>query len=330
MKKPEPYYKFSQYLKQHFGCRVYKVSIDAGFSCPNRDGKFSEDGCIYCDNRAFSLNTRPVRSNSNRCQDASDGWRGTSNGASPLEAQIEEGIQFGRKRYGAEKFIIYFQAYTNTYAPVEELKGKYDTVKKFEDIVGIAIGTRPDCINEEILALIQSYTQDYEVWLEYGLQSIHNKTLEFINRGHTYEDFLKAVAMTRKRPKIKICAHVIIGLPKETKEEMLETARALGQLKLEGIKIHPLHIIKGTKLEELFNTNLYKPLEINEYVSIVTEFLQYLWPQTVIQRITADCPRELLLAPLWILEKNKLLSEIENRLKENNSFQGKLSAQCKI
>ncbi len=299
------YYKFSKYLRERFGFRVHKVSIDAGFSCPDKDGKLSYDGCIYCDNRAFSFNSRIS--------------------PRPIETQIMEGMNFGKRRYTAEKFIIYFQAYTNTYAPLKILKERYDTVKKFKDIVGISIGTRPDCINEEILDLIESYTKDYEVWLEYGLQSIHKRTLELINRNHSYEDFLRAIRLTRRRESIKICAHIIIGLPLETKDDILETAKELGSLELDGLKIHPLHIIKGTKLEELFKEKKYKPLELVEYVKLVTEFLEYLWPQTVIQRITADCPKDLLVAPLWIPEKNKLLNEIEIRLLKENRFQGRLS-----
>ena len=264
------YYRFSKYLKEHFGCRVYKVSIDAGFLCPNRDGSRSRDGCIYCDNRGFSFNSRvPPR---------------------PIELQIEEGIAFGRERFEAERFIIYFQAYTNTYAPLKVLRERYNVVRGFRDIVGISIGTRPDCINEEILDLIESYTKDYEVWLEYGLQSIHKRTLEFINRGHLYEDFLRAVHQTRKRKGIKICAHIIIGLPGESKEDMLQTARELGRLKLDGVKIHPLHIIRGTRLEELFNEGLYTPLELQEYVSLVTEFLEYLYPFLLLHLQLSDYP----------------------------------------
>ena len=297
------YYKFSEYLRERFDCRVHKVSIDAGFSCPNKDGKLSKDGCIYCDNRAFSFNTRlPSRL---------------------IETQIEEGANFGKRRYGAEKFIVYFQAFTNTYAPIDVLRQKYNIVRKFKDIVGISIGTRPDCVNEEILDLIQSYSSDYEVWLEYGLQSIHEKSLKFINRRHSYEDFLKAVELTKGR-NIKICAHVIIALPAETKEDILATAKELGRLRLDGLKIHPLHIIKGTKLEELFKKKLYEPLELDEYVGIVTEFLEYLSPQTVIQRLSADCPQELLVSPLWIGEKNKVLKKIEDTLSEEGRFQGRL------
>ncbi|MCK4401243.1 TIGR01212 family radical SAM protein [bacterium] len=298
------YYRFSEYLRKRFGVRVYKVSIDAGFSCPNRDGSRSKHGCIYCDNRGFSFNSRiaPL----------------------PIEKQIAKGIEFGKRRFKAEKFIVYFQAYTNTYAPLEVLKKKYDTVREFKDVVGISIGTRPDCINEEILDLIESYTSDYEVWIEYGLQSVHNKTLEFINRGHLYEDFLEAVNLTRERKNIKICVHVIIGLPHETKGDILKTAEVLGRLRLDGIKIHPIHIIKGTKLEEIYKKGQYKPLELNAYVNLVVGFLERIWSETVIQRITADCPRELLVAPMWIVDKNKALGKIENKLLQMDTFQGRL------
>ncbi|MFH1245016.1 MAG: TIGR01212 family radical SAM protein [Candidatus Omnitrophota bacterium] len=304
IKTMQPYYPFSQYLKERFGCRVYKVSIDAGFSCPNRDGTKSSDGCIYCDNRGFSFHTRrPLQ---------------------PIERQIEQGIDWGRKRFKAEKFFVYFQAYTNTYASLEVLRKRFDSVRDFKDVVGIAIGTRPDCVDEDILSLIESYTGDYEVWLEYGLQSIHNGTLTRINRGHTYEDFLNAVERTRLRKNIKICAHVIIGLPGETKKDVLATARELGRLKLEGIKIHPLHVIKGTKLEEMFREGRYSPLELAEYTAMTAEFLEYLWPRTVIQRLTADCPPEFLAAPQWILNKAEVLKNIERTLIQENRFQGRL------
>lgn len=298
------YYKFSEYLRKRFGVRVYKVSIDAGFSCPNRDGSKSKDGCIYCDNRGFSLNSRSA--------------------PLPIEEQIAKGIEFGKRRFKAEKFIVYFQAYTNTYASLEVLKRKYDTIREFEDVVGISIGTRPDCINGKILDLIESYASDYEVWIEYGLQTTHDETLEFINRGHVYKNFLEAVNLTRERKNIKICVHVIIGLPRETKGDILKTAEVLGRLRLDGIKIHPIHIIKGTKLEEIYKKEQYKPLELDAYVNLAVGFLEYLCADTVIQRITADCPRELLIAPMWILDKNKALGKIEEKLLQMNTFQGRL------
>jgi radical SAM protein (TIGR01212 family) len=301
----ERYYKFSEYLKERFGCRVHKVSLDAGFSCPNKDGRLGEGGCIYCDNRAFSHNSRIST-------------------PPPVEEQIKNGIEFGKRRYNAKKFMVYFQAYTNTYASPDVLKEKYDVVRKFDDIVGLAIGTRPDCVNEEILNLIEGYTSDYEVWIEYGLQSIHGKTLKLINRNHTYKDFLKAIEMTKNR-NIKICAHIIIGLPGETEEEILQTAKALAQLKVDGVKIHPLHIVKGTKLEELYREGKYKPLEMEDYVELAVKFLQLLPEDMVIQRIAADCPRELLVAPEWLNNKQLVLNMIEKLLEEKDTHQGKLA-----
>ncbi len=297
------YYRFSKYLRERFSCRVKKISIDAGFSCPNRDGKLSTGGCIYCDNRGFSMNSRVE--------------------PRPLQVQISDGIK-GSKRSGkAEKFIIYFQAYTNTYAPTQILRQKYDTIKQFDDVVAIAIGTRPDCVNKEILELINSYSDEYEVWIEYGLQSIHDKTLKIINRGHSFKDFLNAVSLTRLYPKIKICVHVIIGLPGETKEDMIMTARIIADLNMEGVKIHPLHVIKGTKLEEMFNNGSFKPLEINEYINLVASFIENLAPSTVIQRISADCPPDLLIAPKWLHEKVKVLKSIDDYLEKSGIFQGK-------
>jgi radical SAM protein (TIGR01212 family) len=298
------YYKFSEYLKQKFGTRVHKVSVDAGFSCPNKDGKISARGCIFCDNRGFSFNTRlPVR---------------------PLEVQIEEGMKAGRRRFKAERFIVYFQAYTNTYAPLPVLKAKYDLIKEYPEVVGISIATRPDCVNDSVLDLASSYAGRYEVWMEYGLQSIHKETLNFVNRGHYYDDFLKTVELTRKKGSIKICAHLIVGLPyrwgeRETTEIILETAKEMGRLNLDGIKIHPLHVVKGTELEALFLKGGYQPMELEEYVDLATEFLEYLSANTVIQRISADCPKEWLVAPLWISDKHRVLRRIEERMTQKRS-----------
>ncbi|MCM8829597.1 MAG: TIGR01212 family radical SAM protein [Candidatus Omnitrophica bacterium] len=295
------YYKFSEYLKKRFGCRVHKVIVDAGLSCPNIDGTLSTNGCIFCDNYSFSPPTRR--------EDIS------------LENQIKEGIRYGKERYKAKKFIIYFQPYSNTYAPLDILKERYDTIKKFPDVVGISIGTRPDCIDEEKILLIKSYIKAYDVWIEYGLQSIHNKTLKLINRNHTYEDFLKAVEIT-KNAGIKICAHIIIGLPGETEEEIMKTAKECGRLKLDGIKIHPLYIVKGTGLEEMFIKGKYKPLTFEEYIEITTKFIGYLWKDTVIQRITADCPPEILIGPDWIRNKQYILKKLEETMTARGIYQG--------
>ena len=304
----ERYYKFSSYFKTlGLPYRVHKVTVDSGFSCPNRDGTISADGCIYCDNKGFSINTRK----------------------NPLsiEDQISSGINSLKRSIKAEKFIVYFQAYTNTYAPLDRLKEVYDTVKKFRDVMGISIATRPDCVNKEIIELIGSYAKDYDVWIEYGVQSAHDRTLEFINRGHSYKDFLKAVELTRRIHDIKICGHVILGLPGEDREMMLDTAKKIGSLKLEGLKIHPLHIIKGTKASQLYESGKIDLLDMDEYIDIVVRYLEYIWPGTVIQRISADCPKELLVAPLWILDKPAFLKALDKKLLERDTFQGMLFAE---
>jgi radical SAM protein (TIGR01212 family) len=301
----QSYYRLSSYYnKISDGKKVHKVSVDAGLSCPNRDGKISRQGCVYCDNRGFSLNSRvPLR---------------------PLKNQIEEGMGVLRKKFGAEKFVIYFQAYSNTYAPVEILRRNFDTVRQFPDVIGLSVATRPDCVDQDILKLLNSYAQDYDVWIEYGLQSAHNQTLERINRGHSLEDFLQAVNLTRKYKNIKICVHVIIGLPGETKGMILKTAKVIAGIKPEGVKIHPLHIIKNTQLHKMFQRQQYKPLSMEEYAKLACDFLENLPADTVIQRISADCPQDLLVAPSWILDKNKVLNRIGQLLKEENKFQGRL------
>lgn len=296
-----PYYRFSEYLKEKFGCSVHKITVDAGFTCPNIDGSLSKSGCMFCDNYSFSP---PVRAKN-----------------IPLTQQIEDGIRYGKKRYDAKKFIVYFQPYSNTHAPPDILKEKYDIIKNFSDVVGISIGTRPDCVDEEKLSLIQNYTDNYDVWIEYGLQSIRDKTLKTINRNHTYSDFLKAVEMTRNKG-IKICAHVIIGLPEETERDMIETAKECARIKLDGIKIHPLYIVKGTSLEKMFLEGRYTPLTIEEYTGITSRFIGHLWEKTVIHRITANCPAELLIAPVWVKEKDALLHLIEKRMAQENISQG--------
>lgn len=297
----ELYKKFSIYLKKKYNCRVHKIPVFANFTCPNLDGFLSRKGCIYCNNLAFS----PFLRNPDI-----------------LEKQIEKGIEYGKKRFKAEKFIVYFQPYSNTYAPLKVLKEKYDVIKKFPEVIGISIGTRPDCIDEEKLNLIESYSEKYEVWIEYGLQSIHDKTLKIINRNHTYFDFLKAYELTKKK-NVKICAHVIIGLPGETKQDILETAKECGKLKLDGIKIHPIHILKNTELENWYKKGRFRVMEMLEYVEILSEFISFLYPETIIQRLTADCDRDFLVAPIWLLEKQKMLKLLEEKMKEKNIFQGK-------
>jgi uncharacterized protein len=278
------YYRYSDYLKKRFGERVRKISVDAGFSCPNRDGKLSNSGCIYCDNKAFSFQAMTGKS-------------------LPLEEQIRSGMEQAKRRFKAKKFIIYFQAYTNTYDSAERLKSRFDIIRQFKGVVALSIATRPDCVDREKLDLISSYAKDYEVWIEYGLQSVHDNTLEFINRGHNYNDFLKAYFLTREYP-IKICAHIILGLPHETEAMMMKTAKEMARIEIDAIKIHPLHVVKETALEELYKKGEYTPLDIDEYRRLLKEFLRRIPPGTIIQRLSAYCPEQILVAPSWIRERH--------------------------
>lgn len=294
------YNQFSEHLKDKFGEKVYKVTLDAGFTCPNRDGMLSSEGCIFCDSSgSFS------KLYSNKLS---------------VNEQLKTGISKIKDKYGAKKFLSYFQAYSNTYKPLDELKHIYDAALT-DDVVGLSIGTRPDCIDEEKLDLISGYTKNYYTWIEYGLQSIHDKSLKFINRGHDFKSFEKACQMTRDR-NINICAHVILGLPGETKEEMLQTAKIIGKMELEGIKIHLLCILKDTKIFKMYNQGLIPMFEEDEYIELVCDFLEYLPQNTTIQRLTGNGFKKNLVAPKWLSKKMELLNKIDRELERRDSFQG--------
>lgn len=294
------YNQYSRHLQEIFNCKVYKVTLDAGFSCPNRDGSISSGGCIFCD--------------------ASGSFSQAHSNLLPVEKQLQTGIERLKSRFGAEKFISYFQAYTNTYAPADRLKSLYDRAISHPDVVGLSIGTRPDCVDDEKLDLIASYRERYLVWLEYGLQSVHNKTLRLINRGHSFEDFAKAVNMTKKRS-INTCAHVIIGLPGETRTDMIETAKTLAEMRIDGVKIHLLCVLKGTQLENLYNKGEIRLLEPDEYVNIVCDFLELLPETTTIHRLAGNGLKSLLIAPKWLDEKFRVLNMIDRELENRNSRQ---------
>ena len=303
-KSGKRYYDFKTYLINRFGEKVYKVTIDAGFFCPNRDGTKGYGGCIYCDGRGSR-------------------YRKDGKVIVPIEEQIRIGKEFYKKREHAKKFFAYFQTFTNTYSDIETLKRIYSIPLKDPEIVGISIGTRPDCVDKEKLDLIESLNEyKEEIWIEYGLQSIHEKTLKLINRGHTIEEFLNAIKLTENRD-IKICVHIIVGLPYETKEMMLETAKFLSNLPIHGIKIHCLLVLKGTPLEKLYEREKFKLLTLNEYVEIVADILEILPPNLIIQRLTADGYRDIFLAPDWAKNKLKVLNEINNELIRRDSYQGK-------
>ncbi|MBU0605319.1 MAG: TIGR01212 family radical SAM protein [Candidatus Omnitrophica bacterium] len=287
------YNNYSSYLKERYGSRVYRIGLDAGFSCPK--------ACIYCNvNGSRSSYTDPKES---------------------IGKQLSGRIEYLKKTKSAAKFIAYFQAFTNTNSPVEQLKEAYDNILPFEEIVGLSIGTRPDCIDMDKLKLIASYKDRYEVWMEYGLQSIHDRTLKAINRGHSFNDFLKAYNETRKFS-IPVCVHVIIGLPGETGEDMVKTALKLSELKVDGVKIHLLHILKGSELEKLHSGGLVKVLEQEEYVNLVCNFLENLSEKIIVQRMTGQGNREEHIAPNWAMDKLGTIQRIEDTLRKRGSRQG--------
>ncbi|MBW1740494.1 MAG: TIGR01212 family radical SAM protein [Deltaproteobacteria bacterium] len=300
---PGRYNDFNRYLRKRFGCRVQKIVIDAGFSCPNRDGTLSFGGCIYCDGKGSGT--------------------GAARRAESIKDQIQQAKARLAARYKAEKFIAYFQAFTNTYAPCDILRKRYDEALADSDIVGLAIGTRPDCVDEEKLNLIQEYTATHMVWIEYGLQSIHNRTLKRINRGHTFQDFVRAVRMTQGR-NILICAHVILGLPGESKQDVLETATSLVDLGIDGIKIHSLYVLKDTPLSRLYTSGGCTILDQHTYVAWVVAFLERLSPSIIVQRLTGDPNPSALLAPAWSLNKQQTLFLIRRALEERDACQGNL------
>lgn len=294
------YDQFSAHLKNKFGVKVYKITLDAGFSCPNRDGTISRGGCIFCDEGgSFS------QAHSNKLS---------------IEEQVEVGIKNLSERFKAKKFMSYFQAYSNTYKPVAELEQIYNAALGNEKIVGLSIGTRPDCIDDEKIKLISSYKDDYYTWIEYGLQSIHNKTLQKINRGHDYDCFLKAYEKT-KAAGINVCVHVIFGLW-ETHDEIMETARELARLKVDGVKIHMLCALQNTKLAKMYEDKKVSFMDEDEYVQTVCDFLEYLPQTTTIHRLAGNGYSKTLIAPQWLGAKFDCLNKIDREFIARNSYQG--------
>lgn len=295
------YLPFGEYLKSIFGEKVYKVTIDAGFSCPNRDGTFSSDGCIFCD-------------------DSGSFSRLYSNKLSVTE-QLNIGIAKIKDRYHAKKFLAYFQAYTNTYKPTEELKIIYDQVF-IDNVVGMSIGTRPDCVDEQKLDLIASYNYDNRfIQVEYGIQTVHDKTLKFINRGHDYNCFEKACRLSKER-NLKVCAHVILGLPDETHEDMMQTAKTIANLGISGIKIHMLAVMEGTKIHQMYNNGNISLLTEEEYISTVCDFLEYLPENMSVQRLAGNGKREYRILPKWLGKKLEIVGKIEKEFQKRGTKQG--------
>lgn len=297
------YYRLGEFLRARFGERVHKVALDAGLTCPNRDGTKGVDGCIYCNPR------------------------GSGTGAASRGLSISEQIDASRerlyKRFKAKKFIAYFQSFSNTYAPVNVLESLWREALAPEDVVGLAVGTRPDCIDGDILRLLREVAGERLVWLELGLQSASNETLKLINRGHTVQEFEDACLLAHDF-RIPVVAHVILGLPGERLEETRTTAGLLNRLGLFGVKIHLLYIVRGSALADMYARGEYAPLTREAYVEMAADFLGRLDPKMVIHRVTGDPHPEELVAPEWALEKQKNLDALRRAMAEGNIVQGSL------
>lgn len=298
------YRRFSSYLRERFPYPVRKIPVDAGFTCPNRDGTKGVGGCTYCENRSFSPNSRGP--------------------ALSVREQIEKGIHLYRKR-GIEHFIVYFQAYTNTYAPVSHLREIYGSVREWPEVVGISIGTRPDCLPPSVLDLLEEHARDRAVWVEIGMESSHDRTLARLNRCHTFADFVSAVTRVRERA-LEVVAHTIFGLPGESKEEMLQTADRLAALPVQHVKLHHLYVSPGTVLEEEYRRGEVRLFEADEWVSLACDILERLRPDQVIQRLMGELDGPFVVAPLWKVGKGEILRRIEEELRRRDTRQG---AKCR-
>ena len=294
------YNKLNKYLKGKFGERTLKICVDGGFTCPNRDGTISTGGCIFCSERGSGEHIKSVNN-------------------------ISEQIQNYFKSYRAEranKFIVYFQNFTNTYDTIQNLKNKYDAALIDNRIVGLSVATRPDCINEDVCKLLHSYLDKYYVCVELGLQTSNDKIGNIINRGYNSIQFTNAVNLLNKY-NIDVVVHLMVGLPTETFDDIKNTVSFINNHKIQGIKIHSTYVVKGTKLANLYQNNQYTPITLEYYLDCVTYILTHISPNIVVHRISGDAPKDLLLAPSWNVHKKWILNGLEKKLKEENLWQGK-------
>lgn len=295
------YNSINNYLREHFGEKVFKISLDAGFTCPNRDGTAGYGGCIFCSERG------------------SGDFAGTKKN---LVDQFYEVKEMMNRKWKEGKYIGYFQAYTNTYAPVEVLREKYYSILELEDVVGLAIATRPDCLPEPVLELLEEINKKTYLWVELGLQTTKEDTAKLINRGYRLDTYINAVRELKKR-NIRVVTHAIFGLPGETREDMLKTVEFIGNTGSWGIKIHLLHLMEKTRMVKLYKEGILKFLEMDEYVEIVVDAVERLPESMVIHRLTGDSPRNLLIGPMWSLKKWEVLNAIDRRFTERDTWQGK-------
>lgn len=301
MHLPGVVHSFGSAMQVKYGEKLHKLAINAAFTCPNRDGSKGLGGCTFCNNVSFSPNARRPPA---------------------IATQIDAGKCVIRKRTGARKYIAYFQAYTNTYADVQLLKQSYDAALSEQDVVGLAVGTRPDCVPEPVLALLADYQQQgHEVWLELGLQSIFDDTLRRVNRGHTFADYLDAVRRARKYG-LRVCTHLIVGLPGESAAMSLCSHQAVVETGVQGLKLHPLHVVKGTQLANQWRRGEYQPLSLDAYVEIAVKMIKRTPADVIYHRLTGTASDKILLAPAWCQHKWMVLNAIHDRLMREHAFQG--------
>ncbi|MFD1739262.1 TIGR01212 family radical SAM protein [Bacillus salitolerans] len=296
------YHSWNYHLRQHFGHKVFKVAIDGGFDCPNRDGTVAHGGCTFCSVAG------------------SGDFAGSR--AESIEKQFHTIKDKMHQKWKDGKYLGYFQAFTNTHAPVSELKEKYETVLKQEGVVGLSIATRPDCLPDDVVEYLAEINERTYLWVELGLQTVHEHTAHLINRAHDYECYIKGVEKLRKH-NINICSHIINGLPQETPEMMMTTAKEVAKLDVQGIKIHLLHLLKGTPMVKQYEKGLLEFLSLDQYVQLVCDQLELLPPEMIIHRITGDGPPDLMIGPMWSLNKWQVINAIEAELIKRNSYQGK-------
>ena len=301
----ELYKDFPTFLRKTFSYKVQKISLNAGFTCPNRDGTRGWGGCTYCNNQTF---------NPEYCRTEKS-----------ITTQLEEGKRFFAHKYPEMKFLAYFQAYTNTYAELEGLKRKYEEALAVDDVVGLVIGTRPDCMPEDLLRYLEELNRRTFLMVEYGIESTCNETLKRINRGHTYEDTVEAVRRTAACG-IPTGGHIILGLPGETHDGMVSQAGILSGLPLSTLKIHQLQLIRGTRMAHQYDENpadFHLFTEVDEYIDLVIDYVEHLRPELVLERFVSQSPKDLLIAPDWGLKNYEFVARLQKRMKERGAYQGK-------
>ncbi|ERI08417.1 TIGR01212 family radical SAM protein [Aneurinibacillus aneurinilyticus] len=296
------YHTWNYHLRQQFGEKVFKVMLDAGFTCPNRDGTITTGGCTFCSARGSGDFA---------------GWR-----RDDLVTQFNEVKERQHKKWPDAKYIGYFQAYSNTYAPVDVLRDYYEIILQQENVVGLSIATRPDCLPDDVVELLAELNKKTYLWVELGLQTIHESTSQLINRAHDTACYYEGVEKLRKHG-IRVCSHIIFGLPGETEEMMMETAQAVAHMDVQGIKIHLLHLLRKTPMVKQYEAGLLKFLEQDQYVRLIADALEILPPEMVVHRLTGDGPPDLLIGPMWSRKKWEVLNAIDAELKQRDTWQGK-------